>query len=111
MKIGAIRSDLRPYIEWLGLDKHWEEIEVRWAKKGEVPDDEEGNVSWQIDHRKATILLQRHFGLRTAVHELWHIRLEGHRENPLPRNPHYEATIWHLTDALMRERIHERTAK
>jgi len=101
MKIADLRAALPPYIEWLGLNDLWKEFEIRWARKGELPGDEDGNVSWQIDHRKATIILRRGAGLRVAVHELWHVRLEAHRENPLPRNPHYEATIWHLTDKLL----------
>ena len=103
MKITEIRKELRPFIEQLGLSDLWKEFEIRRARKGDdLPDDEDGNVSWQIDHRKVTIVLSRKADLRTAVHELWHVRLEGHLEDPLPRNAHYEATIWHLTDMLLR---------
>lgn len=100
MKIADLRAALPPYIEWLGLNDLWKEFEIRWARKGELPDDEDGNVSWQIDHRKVTIILRRGVGLRVAVHELVHVRIEGHGE-PFRANPHYEQTVWHLTDKLL----------
>lgn len=56
---------------------------------------------WVAESPNAVIAMLRGQGTHTLLHELIHIRLEGHRASPAKYDPLYERAINHLTEALL----------
>ena len=109
MKIAELRKDARAWQERLGLTE-WQ-IQVNWGKpsqqpdysKGEMDAGSVGNACWHTEECRAWIYLRRgseHLR-ETLVHELLHIRLEGHRE-PVRYSPLYERALNAIVAALLR---------
>ena len=86
-------------------------INVKWGTPAEQPDYDKGemdegsvgNALWHPEECEAWIYLQRGAGQleETLLHELLHIRLEGHRE-PVKYDAMYERAINAITAALRR---------
>ncbi len=70
---------------------------------GEIADDCEGQAEWHTEETQAFIALRRGKAtVETVVHELLHIRLEGHRPAPLKYDPLYERALNVLAAALLK---------
>lgn len=114
MKISELRLAAGEWQARLGL--HEWELLIAWGKKAqpgclpeikklEMDDDCEGNCYWQPEHPFGIILLRRKSTahLHTLVHEMLHLRLEGHQNQPNDYDPLYERSINALTAALLGE--------
>jgi hypothetical protein len=86
-------------------------ISVTWATKadaanGLISDEDAGSCVWMIEHREANIYLNKRYAADlaelhlTIIHELLHIRLEGHLPRAKRYDPHYEHAINYLSGAL-----------
>ena len=93
MKLYEARSLTKFWQSELGLGE-WD-IRVRWATSGDYGEDEYfGWVLWFTEECTATMILDRRKAdERTIVHELLHLRLEGHRAFPFKYDPLYEQGI------------------
>lgn len=101
MTIGELRQELKRIQVLLGLTE-WS-IRVSWGKpsehpsydKGEMDAGSVGNACWHTEECKAWIYLRRGSEnlKETLIHELLHIRLEGHRENPMKYDALYERAL------------------
>lgn len=86
--------------------QEWD-IKYRWMKKEEQSSDEFVNCNgfcvWNAQHKTAAVIISKsaesvHF---TVIHELLHIRLEGHQELEGGTDIQLEVTINSLTAAFM----------
>jgi hypothetical protein len=108
VSIGELRSELARLQPLLGLTE-WQ-IRVQWGKPSERPDYSKGemdagsvgNACWHTEECRAWIYLRRGSdNLReTLIHELLHVRLEGHRENPMRYDALYERALNAIAAAL-----------
>ncbi len=110
MTITALRKSAVEWRDKLGLSE-WT-IHVAWGnpvdgdpdlEKGEMSRGCVGNTWWHTEESRAVIVLHRGQGLDTLIHEMLHIRIEGHRAYPLKYDPLYERAINCITAALMRK--------
>ncbi len=114
MTIRELRQEARVWQEKLGLHE-WTLI-VRWGKQppsGMEPDPTkfemmlncDGNALWSPENASALILIDKKApGKRhTLVHELLHVRFEGHQPKPKKYDPLYERAINVLVAALLGE--------
>ncbi len=107
--MAELHRDLAIWQKALGL-QNWR-IALRRGKpvdhdepepfSAELAQDSVGHAWWMVESPNAMIVLKRGEGTHTLVHELLHIRLEGHRSAPLKYDPHYERALNHLTEALL----------
>ncbi len=103
-----LRRDLAFWQAALGL-QHWRidlkrGVPVKGEAKpftAELPDNWVGATWWTVEDPNVVISIRKGEGTHTLVHELLHLRLEGHRPCPARYNPHYERALNHLADALM----------
>jgi len=104
MKLSELRQELPRFQARLRL-QDWK-LSVRWAKKGELADDEYGTLDpWGYpETHEISIVLRRGDGLHTMVHEMVHVKLEGHHQKERRYDPLYECAINHITDALLEYR-------
>ena len=106
MLISEARELTKKWQDRLGL-KDWI-IKVRWMKPGDdkefgLTDEIQGAIHWYNQRKQALMLLRRDATEHTALHELIHLRTEGHREQPKRYDEQYELAINALADALIRE--------
>src|SRR6185369_9187652 len=103
-----LRRDLAFWQAALGL-QHWR-ITLKRGKSVEIDPKPFSNEIlstcaahswWVAESPNAVIALLPTEGTHTLVHELLHIRLEGHRKSPAKYDPLYERAINHLTEALL----------
>ena len=100
MKIGELRKVAKEWQSRLGLD-HWK-IEVRHGKEGEMDPSWCACVTWSCEYHSAFILVHKnHCTEHSIVHELLHVRLEGHLVKPLKYDSMYEFSLNHITDTLI----------
>ena len=101
MSIKELRTLVDQWKPRLGLE-NWK-ISVRWAKKGEVEEYCHGLVFWTTELATARILISKKSDdyLHTVVHELLHIRLEGHLSEVHADDPLYEQALNKLAEALI----------
>ena len=105
MTIGELRASARYWQERLGLND-WK-ITIRQAKNSEMAGDEyAGHAYWIPEYPEGTILVRRGSGVDIVLHELLHIRLEGHRPSPKRYDALYERALNALTDALLAAKNH-----
>lgn len=107
MGIRELRRKAEEYRQALGLTE-WV-IRVSWGRPSENPDyskgemdaDATGNACWHTEECLAWIYLRRGSDnlLETLIHELLHIRLEGHRD-PVRYDPLYERALNAIASAL-----------
>lgn len=94
----------------LALDE-WD-IDIRWATAKDIADgsfdnDVAGSCQWQVEHKYCLILLSRKHLTEpqgyegTIIHELLHLRNEGHRDRAVKYDSHYEYAINCTMRALM----------
>lgn len=107
MAIQEARGILTLYQSKLGLND-WK-IRLKWGKASELYSDQDGAklygfVYWDNTRKKAWITLNRDYPrdeiIETIKHELLHVRLEGHREEPLSVNSSYESSLDAIAAAL-----------
>ncbi len=103
-----LKRDLAFWQAALGL-QHWR-IALKRGKhvdhepepfSAEIAGDSVAHCWWTVESPNAVIAMIRGEGMHTLVHELLHIRLEGHRQSPRKYDAHYERAINHLTEALL----------
>lgn len=109
LSIKEIRKEATHWQRELGLGD-WE-IQVNWGRpaavpnfdKGEMEADSVGNVCWHTEESVAWVYLRRGAGnvQETLVHEMLHVRLEGHREAPMRYDPLYERALNAIATALV----------
>ena len=115
MKSPAIRDLRKAAAHWrevLGLSE-WT-LYVCYGKpvdgqadlaKGEISADCEGQAMWHTESPHAIIALRRGQATEeTVVHELLHIRLEGHRPAPIKYDPLYERALNLIAAALLKSK-------
>ena len=109
LSIKEIRKEAAHWQRELGLGD-WT-IHVNWAKQKAAPDydkwemdtDSVASVCWHAEESIAWIYLLRGAGSEqeTLVHEMLHVRLEGHREAPVPYDLLYERALNAIATALV----------
>jgi len=106
--MAELRRDLTIWQPALGL-QHWR-IRLKRGKsvKGEakpfsaeLPEKWVAATWWTVEDPNVVIAIRCGEGTHTLVHELLHLRLEGHRPCPARYNPHYERALNHLSEALL----------
>lgn len=107
--MAELRQDLALWQAALGL-QNWR-IQLKRGKpvdhddpepfSAELAQDSVGHSWWMVESPNAVIAIKNGEGTHTLVHELLHIRLEGHRQSPLKYDPHYERALNHLAEALL----------
>ncbi len=106
--IAELRRDLAFWQDALGL-QHWR-ITLKRGKavkedpkpfSNEILDTAVAHSWWAVESPNAVIALLPSQGTHTLVHELLHIRLEGHLDCPAKYDALYERAINHLADALL----------
>ncbi len=95
MKIAKARTLCLEWQKRLGLTEWF--VAVKWGK---LPEGEAANIEWNHGRLTAEMTLRRGEGEHTVVHELLHLRLEGHSE-PHPENLDYERAINVLATVLI----------
>lgn len=105
VKIGEFRAATAYWQGRLGLQE-WK-IKVVFGKPSADPDLERemhegtlGNCCWDTETAEATILLHREAQIDTLVHEMLHLRLEGHR-SPVEYDQMYERALNAITTGLL----------
>ena len=113
--ISRLRAFTEAWASRLGLgdasDGGWE-ISVLWATKthessGLIDADCAGSCSWMVEHKQAFIYVSRRMNAdwpeiqETLLHELLHIRLEGHLDRAKRYDAHYEHAINYLSKMLL----------
>lgn len=107
--IRELRKAAQEYQALLGLTE-WT-IHVRWGEPAEKPDYDKGqmdegsvgNALWHAEECEAWVYLKRGAPdpQATLLHELLHIRLEGHKQ-PVRYDAMYERAINAIASALRR---------
>lgn len=102
MRISEARQCLAEYQALLDLGE-WE-IACRWAKAGEIEDDC-ARIPWQTEYKTAVLILNRtqlsNEIPHTIIHELEHLRLEGHKEYVFAYDKMYELGLNRIADAIL----------
>jgi len=101
MTIRELRGHAASWKKRLGL-REWE-IQVHWGSPSKAPDpsqlemseDCDGNAWWFTEESHALILINKRsqIPLETLIHELLHVRLEGHKPAPGKYDPLYERAL------------------
>ena len=102
MQISEARQILAEYQALLDLGD-WS-IKCRWSKPGEL-DGDCGSIPWQTEYKIATLILERTQTDKeiphTIIHELEHLRLEGHGECVDRGDKLYELGLNRIASALL----------
>lgn len=101
MKISEARDVCLEWQKSLGLES-WD-VRVRWANpKDKMTLDDYGQIMWWTEECRAEMILHRkNADVETIVHELMHVRLEGHRPEPLPYDAVYEQGLNRVVSILV----------
>jgi len=102
MTISEARQIVAEYQALLDLGE-WE-IKCRWAKRGELPPDEDASIDWQTEHHSAKLILDRQQSENvphSILHELGHLRLEGHGECVDRGDKLYELGLNRIASAIL----------
>lgn len=98
MTIRELRKECRKWQDLLGLSQ-WK-IELRWATRTEAKE-AQGSAVWHPDEERAWIVVSRTSDQRaTLIHELLHVRWEGHKPYG-GYSVHQERAINAITAALL----------
>jgi len=102
MTIARVREIVAEYRALLDLTD-WD-IRCRWSRRGELAD-ADGQCRWQPEYRIADVVLRRQQPdseiPHTVVHELLHLRLQGHTLNEAPYDPQLELGINRTAAAIL----------
>ncbi len=101
MRIAELRETCRYWQTELGLTD-WR-IHLRFPKAGEISQEYAGHTYWKPEYPEGLIIVDRSAGAHTIVHELLHIRLEGHRIACKRYDPLYERALNCLAEALLKD--------
>jgi hypothetical protein len=108
MTVPQLRRELKKWQAVLSL-QNWR-IQIKRGREvsgAPVPFSDEINEEcvgltwWMPESPNAVVVIRKGQGVHTLVHELLHLRLEGHKETPLKYDPNYERALNHLTDCLV----------
>lgn len=111
MTLRELRRELPKWQSLMRL-KDWK-VKLHWGRpvvdrapdetKLEMAADCAGHIVWMPEYGEALILLQKGEGLHSMVHELFHLKLEGHSPKAKKYDPLYERALNDLTDAIIGE--------
>ena len=113
MRMIELRRALNQWRDRLGLANFKIELaQGRALPPGQEPEpfskdlahDCSGHTWWQAEYPEVLIVVRRGEDEATIVHELLHLRLEGHLTRPRKYDPLYERALNELADALVKAR-------
>lgn len=103
MKLQELRATCKQWATKLGL-AHWK-ISIRWMNEEESEEHPgiNGFCYWSADHTHGWIRISKDSEdiLHTTIHEILHLRLDGHLPMTYKKSVPLEVTINALTAALL----------